>query len=85
LIRRNIGGDTQRISNSDIKLSEETCKHILLPVYISWNRYSGAEYHFYINGQTGMLSGTRPYSFWKIFFLVVFILAVIGVFAIFAK
>lgn len=84
-IRRDIGGDTQRISNADIKLSEETFKHILLPVYISSYRYNGKEYHFYINGQTGVLSGTRPYSSWKILFLILFILAVIGVISIFAK
>jgi hypothetical protein len=84
-IRRDIGGDTQRISNADIKLSKETFKHILLPVYISSYRYNGKEYHFYVNGQTGVLSGTRPYSFWKIFFLILFILLVIGVITIFAK
>ncbi|MGB3150085.1 MAG: DNA helicase PriA [Maribacter sp.] len=84
-IRRDIGGDTQRIANADIKLSDETFKHILLPVYISSYRYSGKEYYFYINGQTGVLSGSRPYSFWKIFFFVLLILVVIGLFAIFAK
>lgn len=84
-IRRDIGGDTQRIANTDMKLSDETFKHILLPVYISSYRYNGKEYHFYINGQTGNLSGSRPYSFWKIFFLVVFVLGVIAGIAIFAK
>ena len=84
-IRRDIGGDTQRVLNADIKLSDETFKHILLPIYISSYRYNGKEYHFYINGQTGALSGTRPYSFWKIFFLVLFILVIIAVIAIFAK
>jgi len=84
-IRRDIGGDTQRIQNADIKLSDETFKHILLPVYISSYRYNAKEYHFYINGQTGALNGTRPYSFWKIFFLALFILVIIAVIAIFAK
>ncbi|WP_298478703.1 DNA helicase PriA [uncultured Maribacter sp.] len=84
-IRRDIGGDTQRIAHADIKLSEETFKHILLPVYISSYNYGGKEYRFYINGQTGTLSGSRPYSFWKIFFLVLFIIAIITVIAIFAE
>ncbi len=84
-IRRDIGGDAQRILQSDIKLSDETFKHILLPVYISSYRYGGKEYHFYINGQTGELSGTRPYSFWKIFFLVLFIIVVIAIIAIFVQ
>ncbi|WP_338039144.1 hypothetical protein [Maribacter litopenaei] len=64
-IRRDIGGDTQRIANADIKLSNETFKHILLPIYISSYRYSGKDYNFYINGQTGTVSGSRPYSFGK--------------------
>ncbi len=84
-VRQDIGGDTQRVATADIKLSNETFKHILLPVYISSYRYDGKEFRFYINGQTGVLSGNRPYSFWKIFFLILIILVVIGVFAIFAK
>ncbi|MGK0494608.1 MAG: hypothetical protein ACJAU2_000987 [Maribacter sp.] len=54
-------------------------------MYITSYRYNEKESHFYINGQTGFLRGTRPYSFWKIFFLVLFILVVIGVIAIFAE
>ncbi|PCJ95346.1 MAG: DNA helicase PriA [Flavobacteriaceae bacterium] len=84
-IRQDIGGDTQRIQSTDIKLSEETFKHILLPVYISSYDYNGKEFHFYINGQTGEISGKRPYSFWKIFFLVLLIVVIIAVIAIFAQ
>lgn len=84
-IRQDIGGDTQRIDHADIKLSEETFKHILLPVYLSSYRFKGKEYHFYINGQTGNISGTRPYSFWKIFFLILFIVLIIALIAIFAQ
>ncbi|MFS4415591.1 DNA helicase PriA [Maribacter sp. 2307ULW6-5] len=83
-IRRDIGGDAQRIHQTDIALSNETFKHILLPVYISAYRYNGKNYHFYINGQTGTVTGGRPYSFWKIFFLVLFVLVVIALIAIFA-
>ncbi|WP_289060532.1 DNA helicase PriA [uncultured Zobellia sp.] len=84
-IRKDIGGDTQRISHADIKLANETFKHVLLPVYISSYRYNKKEYNFYINGQTGELSGTRPYSFWKIFFLILFVLAIIMIITIFAQ
>jgi len=68
-----------------MKLSDETFKHILLPVYISSYRYNAKDYHFYINGQTGTISGTHPYSFWKIFFLILFIILIIAVIAIFAQ
>ena len=39
--RRDIGGDTQRVTSMTVKLTEETFKHILLPVYISAYRYKG--------------------------------------------
>lgn len=75
--RRDIGGDTQRVSSIDMKLSEETFKHILLPVYISAYTYNSKRYNFFVNGQSGVISGQRPYSFWKIFFFVLFIILVI--------
>lgn len=84
-IRQDIGGDTQRVDNANIKLSDETFKHILVPVYISFYRYGAKDFHFYVNGQTGNISGLRPYSFWKIFFLVLFIAIIIGVITIFAE
>ncbi len=83
--RRDIGGDTQRITRMDVQLSNETFKHILLPVYVSAYRYKGKEYNFFINGENGQISGTRPYSFWKIFFVVLIVLAIIGVVVLFAK
>ena len=83
--RQDIGGDTQRVTHMDLKLSEETFKHILLPVYISSYRFNGKEYNFFVNGENGTISGTRPYSFWKIFFAVLFVLILIGLFVFFAK
>ncbi|WP_222982879.1 DNA helicase PriA [Flagellimonas meishanensis] len=77
--RRDIGGDTQRVTGMDMKLSEETFKHILLPVYVSAYRYQGKEYNFFINGENGQISGTRPYSFWKIFFVVLLGLILIAI------
>ncbi|MEZ4857453.1 MAG: DNA helicase PriA [Flavobacteriaceae bacterium] len=75
---RDIGGDTQRISSIDMKLTNETFKHILLPVYVSAYRYNGKRYNFFVNGQTKAISGERPYSFWKIFFFVLFILVILA-------
>ena len=83
--RRDIGGDTQRVSSLNMSLSEETFKHILLPVYISAYHYNGKRYNFFVNGQTGELSGERPYSFWKIFFFVLFIIAVIAIIVVIAN
>lgn len=83
--RQDIGGDTQRVTHMNMQLSEETFKHILLPVYVSAYRYNGKEYNFFVNGENGQISGTRPYSFWKIFFTVIFALMVIAILVYFAK
>ena len=83
--RQDIGGDTQRVTNMNMKMSQETFKHILLPVYISAYRYNGKEYNFFVNGENGSISGSRPYSFWKIFFTVVFVLLIIAIIAYFGK
>lgn len=76
-VYRDIGGDTQRISSLNMNLTEETFKYILLPVYISAYRYKGKRYNFFVNGQLGTVSGQRPYSFWKIFLFILFILLII--------
>ena len=83
--RNDIGGDEQRVSSIDMKLSEETFKHILLPVYVSAYTFKNKRYNFYVNGETGVLSGQRPYSFWKIFLLVLFVIAVIATIVFFAN
>ncbi len=84
-IRTDIGGDTQQIHQANIKLSDETFKHILLPVYISSYTYNNKEYYFYVNGQTGVISGVHPYSFWKIFLLILFVIIVIAGIIFFAQ
>ncbi|NNL08569.1 MAG: DNA helicase PriA [Croceitalea sp.] len=83
--KQDIGGDTQIISRMNMKLSEETFKHVLLPVYVSAYRYNGKEYNFFINGENGRISGTRPYSFWKIFFTVLAGLLLLGLIVFLAQ
>jgi DNA-directed RNA polymerase subunit RPC12/RpoP len=78
LASRDIGGDTQRVHKLEMQLSEETFKHILLPVYISSYKFNSKRYNFYVNGQTGKIHGTRPYSFWKIFLAILAGLMLIG-------
>jgi hypothetical protein len=82
---RDIGGDTQRVSSINMKLTEETFKHILLPVYIRAYKFKEKRYNFFVNGQTGAVSGERPYSFWKIFLFILAIIAVISIFIFFAQ
>jgi len=78
-VREDIGGDEQRISQIATSYSAITFKHILLPVYIGAYRFNEKVYQIMVNARTGEVQGDRPYSFWKIFFFVLFLLVVFGV------
>ena len=77
-VRQRIGGDEQRVLGISTAYSGITFKHILLPLWISCYRYGEKSYAFQINGQSGEVTGQRPYSFWKIFFFVLVCIAVIA-------
>lgn len=77
LVRRDIGGDQQRIHHVATRYDDVKFKHVLLPVWISAYRYRDKAFRFVINGQTGEVSGESPKSWWKIAFLVLGVLAVL--------
>jgi len=80
-VRRDIGGDRQQVHAVQTQYSDTTFKHVLVPVWISAYRYRDKVYRFMINGQNGEVQGESPKSAWKIFFLVVGVLVVMGVLA----
>ncbi len=47
-------------------VSDETFKHILLPIWMAAYKYGGKSYRFVVNAQTGKVQGERPWSAWKI-------------------
>lgn len=77
-VRRDIGGDEQRIDRIDTDWGEETFKHVLLPVWMAAYKYGGNTYRFVVNGQTGKVQGERPWSKWKIAIAVVVGILVVG-------
>ncbi|NEX47101.1 primosomal protein N' (replication factor Y) - superfamily II helicase [Pseudotabrizicola algicola] len=77
-VRRDIGGDDQRIDQIDTAYAAETFKHILLPIWMAAYKYNGKTYRFVVNGQTGKVQGERPWSVWKIAFAVILAAIVIG-------
>lgn len=77
-IRRDIGGDHQRISTMDTNYSNITFKHILLPIWLSAYQYNKKVYRFMVNGRTGQVTGERPYSWIKITLAVLLGLGIIG-------
>ncbi len=77
-----VPGDTHRGLRVSAQWSGQTFKHILVPVWLLSYDYHGKSFQVLINGYTGTIAGNRPYSFWKIFFLVIAILAGIGLVAL---
>lgn len=77
-VRRDIGGDAQRIYAVRTERRDVTFKHVLLPVWIAAYRYGGKPYRFVVNGRTGEVIGERPYSWWKIAATVLGGLALLG-------
>lgn len=75
---RDVPGDTQRFLNVRNRFYQSTFKHVLLPIWISSYRYRDKVYRFLVNGQTGEVTGTAPYSWLKITLFVLFWVALIG-------
>jgi hypothetical protein len=73
---RDVPGDTHRNLVVQNYFSAVTFKHILLPIWIAAYRYHDKPYQFLVNGQTGEVVGKAPWSFWKIFFTVLAVIAV---------
>ncbi len=65
-IRRDIGGDHQRIHGVRTQHDRVTFKHLLLPVWISAYRFRDKVYRFLVNARTGEVQGERPWSWAKI-------------------
>jgi DNA-directed RNA polymerase subunit RPC12/RpoP len=76
-VRADIGGDEQRVFQIATSYSAITFKHLLLPIYVGAYRFGEKVYQVVVNGRTGQVQGERPYSFWKIFFFALSLLALI--------
>lgn len=83
-IRRDIGGDAQRIEASRTSWRDATFKHVLLPVWVAAYRYRGRTFRFVVNGQTGLAHGERPWSAVKIALAVLGAVVVAGALALLA-
>jgi hypothetical protein len=65
-VKRDIGGDHQRIHSLDTTHGRVTYKHVLLPMWICSYRYRDKIYRFLVNARTGEVQGQRPWSWVKI-------------------
>ena len=76
LCAQQIPGDTYRNLQIQPQYSGQTFKHLLLPVWLLTYTYGPRTFNVVANGYTGEIAGNYPKSFWKIAFLVLFVLLV---------
>ena len=79
---RQVPGDTHRNLVVTPDYANQTFKHILAPVWLLSYVYRATSYQVVVNGVTGKIAGSRPWSWIKITLLV--ILALIVVFFVMA-
>ena len=65
-VRRDIGGNQQRVDRVNTRYGAIHFKHILLPAWIASYRFGDKSYRVVVHGQTGRVEGDRPWSVWKI-------------------
>ncbi|HVQ41720.1 MAG TPA: zinc ribbon domain-containing protein [Vicinamibacterales bacterium] len=76
-----VPGDTHRDLQVAATYSGQTFKHILGPVWLLTYTYRAHNYQVIVNGVTGRIAGSRPYSWIKIALLVLAILIVVLIIA----
>ena len=59
-------GDTYRNLDVDATFTDQTFKHILAPVWLLTYVYGAKSYQVVVNGVTGTIAGSRPWSWIKI-------------------
>lgn len=78
VVRRDIGGDEQRILTMNTHYDRITFKHLLLPVWLAAYKFNDKSFRIIVNGRTGKITGERPYSWIKIAGAVIVAVVVIG-------
>ncbi|MBK7232844.1 MAG: hypothetical protein IPH93_11430 [Saprospiraceae bacterium] len=72
-----LGGNVQKNLHVSTTLSQQTFKHVYLPIWMSAYQYNGKIYKILINGQTGKIYGDKPWSWIKISILIFIFLFVV--------
>lgn len=78
-IRRDIGGDAQRIDRVHARFDGLRYRSVLAPVWIASYRHGAETFQALVNGRTGRVVGDRPWSAWKIALAGLGVVAVIAI------
>ncbi len=78
-IRRDIGGDQQRVHDRQTYFDALGFIYVLLPIWLLTVTYAGKPFQVFVNGMTGEVQGARPWSKVKIAIAAVITLLVLSV------
>ncbi|MFE5308237.1 hypothetical protein [Isoptericola sp. NPDC056605] len=76
-VRRDIGGDEQRVGSVATAYTDVMFKLVLLPLWIATYVYAGRQWQVMVNANTGQVVGRRPFSAVKITVAVLVVLLVV--------
>jgi Zn finger protein HypA/HybF involved in hydrogenase expression len=77
LCAQQVPGDTHRNLVVDARFHDQTFKHVLAPVWLMTYVYGGKSHQVVVNGVTGTIAGSRPWSWIKITLLVLLALVIV--------
>lgn len=77
--------DTYKGLEVSTSYSNQTYKHILLPIWLCTYAYKNKTYHFLINGQTGKIHGKKPVSATKVILTILAVLLIIAAVVVFSQ
>jgi Zn finger protein HypA/HybF involved in hydrogenase expression len=81
LCARQVPGDTYRDLRVDATFTDQTFKHILAPIWLMSYVYGATSYQVVVNGVTGSIAGSRPWSWIKVTLLVITVLILVAIVA----
>ncbi len=64
--------------NVQMSCNNITYKYVLLPIYVGHNKYMKKIYNFFVNGQSGKVTGKTPLSWIKITLVTLLGVAIVG-------
>lgn len=80
-----VPGDTHRNLQVRSHYSQQTFKHVLVPIWLLSYNFGRRAFQVVINGYTGKTAGEYPKSWIKITLAVLFVLVVVGIIALIAN
>src|SRR6185503_16016443 len=81
LCGQQVPGDTHRNLVVEASFHDQTFKHILAPIWLMTYVYGAKSYQVIVNGVTGTMTGSRPWSWIKVTLLVLALLIAFLLFA----